>query len=81
MDDVGTVPMGAGISARLGKGFFIDVRGTYRATFNEDLLNAAMAANGRAHRCRAGTSVDGSGLSFDGSDHSSRASVAEMVAK
>ena len=41
-DDVGTVPLGAGLSARLGKGFLVDVRGTYRATFNEDLLNAAM---------------------------------------
>ena len=41
-DDVGTVPLGGGISARLGRGFLVDVRGTYRATFNEDLLNAAM---------------------------------------
>ena len=43
-DDVGTVPLGAGLSARLGRGFLVDVRGTYRATFNEDLLNAAMAS-------------------------------------
>jgi outer membrane protein OmpA-like peptidoglycan-associated protein len=46
-DDVGTVPLGAGIAARLGKGFLVDVRGTYRATFNEDLLNAAMV-NGQS---------------------------------
>jgi hypothetical protein len=47
-DDIGTVPLGAGLSARLGKGFLLDVRGTYRATFNEDLLNAATAAAGES---------------------------------
>jgi outer membrane protein OmpA-like peptidoglycan-associated protein len=47
-DDVATVPLGAGIGFRLGKGFLIDARGTYRATFNEDLLNTAMAATGQS---------------------------------
>ena len=37
-DDVGTIPMGAGLSVRLGDSFIIDARGTYRATFNDDLM-------------------------------------------
>jgi hypothetical protein len=37
-DDVGTVPLGAGLSARLGPGFILDVRGTYRATFGGDMF-------------------------------------------
>jgi len=36
-DDIGTVPMGAGITGRVGM-FVLDARGTYRATFNDDLL-------------------------------------------
>jgi len=47
-DDIGTVPLGGGISARLGKGFLLDVRGGYRYTYNEDLLNNAMAATGQS---------------------------------
>jgi hypothetical protein len=39
-DDIGTVPMGAGISGRLGRGFIVDARGTYRATFDDDLMRA-----------------------------------------
>src|SRR4051812_38382065 len=37
-DDVGTVPLGGGLSARLGPGFILDVRGTYRATFGGDMF-------------------------------------------
>jgi hypothetical protein len=37
-DDVGTVPMGAGLTARLGRGFILDARGTYRATFDDQLM-------------------------------------------
>jgi len=44
-DDIGTVPMGAGVSARLGRAFIIDIRGTYRATFNDDLFRAMTATN------------------------------------
>ena len=40
-DDVGTVPMGGGLTARVTGMFIIDVRGTYRATFSDDLLRAA----------------------------------------
>ena len=42
-DDIGTVPLGAGLSARLGTAFIVDIRGTYRATFADDLLQAANA--------------------------------------
>jgi hypothetical protein len=44
-DDIGTVPLGAGVAARLGRSFIIDVRGTYRATFNDDLFRAMSANN------------------------------------
>jgi hypothetical protein len=37
-DDVGTVPLGGGLSARLGTAFILDVRGTYRATFGGDMF-------------------------------------------
>ena len=37
-DDIGTVPMGAGITARFGRGFIFDARGTYRATFDDQLM-------------------------------------------
>jgi hypothetical protein len=37
-DDVGTVPMGGGITARLGRGFILDARGIYRATFDDQLM-------------------------------------------
>ena len=45
-DDVGTVPMGAGLTARLTRSFFIDVRGTYRWAFWDDMLNVASASQG-----------------------------------
>jgi hypothetical protein len=38
-DNVGTVPLGAGISLRPAKVFLIDVRGTYRAVFNDTMLD------------------------------------------
>lgn len=44
-DDIGTVPLGAGVAARLGRSFIVDVRGTYRATFNDDLFRAMSANN------------------------------------
>lgn len=45
-DDVGTVPMGAGITARLTRSFFIDARGTYRFAFSDDMLNLASSSAG-----------------------------------
>jgi hypothetical protein len=44
-DDVGTVPLGGGVTARLGRGFIVDARGTYRATFDDDLLRAQVVTN------------------------------------
>ena len=35
------VPLGGGVTARVAGSFLIDVRATYRATFNDDLLRAA----------------------------------------
>jgi hypothetical protein len=46
-DDIGTVPLGAGVSARLGTAFILDIRGTYRATFADDLMQT-QAVNGTA---------------------------------
>jgi hypothetical protein len=44
-DDIGTVPLGAGLSARLGTAFIVDARGTYRATFDDDLMRAQALSN------------------------------------
>jgi hypothetical protein len=44
-DDIGTIPMGVGITGRLGRSFILDARGTYRATFSDDLLRAMAADN------------------------------------
>jgi hypothetical protein len=44
-DDIGTVPLGGGVSARLGTAFILDIRGTYRATFADDLMQT-QAVNG-----------------------------------
>jgi len=45
-DDVGTVPMGVGITARLTRSFFIDARGTYRYTFYDNMLDVASSSAG-----------------------------------
>jgi len=42
-DDIGTVPLGAGVTARFGRGFIFDVRGTYRATFDDQLMQGQSA--------------------------------------
>jgi hypothetical protein len=48
-DNVLEVPLGAGITGRLPRGFVIDLRATGRATFNDTLFNdAAAAANVRS---------------------------------
>jgi opacity protein-like surface antigen len=46
-DDLFTIPAGAGISFRLVKGLILDVRGTFRTAFDEDLMNAAYSATGQ----------------------------------
>jgi hypothetical protein len=47
-DDVGTIPMGGGITARIVGSFIADVRAVYRATFSDDLLRATAATNGNS---------------------------------
>jgi hypothetical protein len=44
-DDVGTVPLGAGITIRPAKAFLIDVRGTYRAVFNDTMFDRVTNSN------------------------------------
>jgi peptidoglycan-associated lipoprotein len=45
MDNVFALPFGAGVSARLGRGFILDVRGTGRATFDDTLLEQSAFGN------------------------------------
>jgi hypothetical protein len=44
-DDVGTIPLGAGISIRPSKVFLIDIRGTYRAVFDDNMFNQITNTN------------------------------------
>jgi len=44
-DDVGTVPLGAGISIRPSKVFIIDIRGTYRAVFDDSMFDRITNTN------------------------------------
>ena len=39
-DDIVTVPLGAGLDAKLGGGFLLDGRFTYRTAFNDDMFDA-----------------------------------------
>ncbi len=41
-DDVVTVPIGAGFNARLGGGFILDGRFTYRAVFDDNMFDTAL---------------------------------------
>lgn len=45
-DDIVTVPVGAGLNARLGGGFLVDGRFTYRAAFNDNLIDATTNGSG-----------------------------------
>jgi outer membrane protein OmpA-like peptidoglycan-associated protein len=56
-DDVLTVPGGVGISFRLAQSLLLDLRGTARATFSDDLMNGPYASTGkeaRLHNWNAG---------------------------
>jgi opacity protein-like surface antigen len=56
-DDVLTVPAGVGVSFRLAQSLLLDVRGTARATFNDDMLDGPYANTGqdaRLHSWNAG---------------------------
>ena len=44
-DDVGTVPLGAGITIRPAKAFLVDIRGTYRAVFNDTMFDRVTNSN------------------------------------
>jgi opacity protein-like surface antigen len=44
-DNIGTVPLGAGITIRPTQVFLIDVRGTYRATFDEQMFDRVTNSN------------------------------------
>jgi hypothetical protein len=46
-DDVLTVPFGLGLSLRVAKGLLIDLRGTARAAFYDDLMDGPYAASGQ----------------------------------
>jgi len=43
-DDVVVIPVGAGVTGRIGKGFLLDVRGTGRLTFQDTLFNNVAAS-------------------------------------
>jgi len=47
-DNVLEIPFGAGVSARLGHAFLLDIRGTGRWTFDDDLFKTAAAATNAA---------------------------------
>lgn len=44
-DNVLTIPFGVGLSARFAKSFLLDVRGTGRLAFDDDLLNQLASTN------------------------------------
>ena len=44
-DNIGTIPMGAGITGRIAGSFIVDARGTYRATFSDDLMRGISTDN------------------------------------
>src|SRR5579871_235747 len=44
-DNVGTVPLGAGISIRPTKVFIVDIRGTYRAVFDDQMFDRITNSN------------------------------------
>jgi hypothetical protein len=56
-DDVMTVPAGVGVSFRLARSLLLDVRGTARATFDDELMDGPYANTGqdaRLHSWNAG---------------------------
>jgi len=63
-DDVGTVPLGAGVSARLGRVFILDIRGTYRATFADDLFQAQTVSNGNSNTMQSWNAAGRVGFEF-----------------
>ncbi|HEY0715741.1 MAG TPA: OmpA family protein [Polyangia bacterium] len=46
-DDLFTIPAGLGVSFRLVRGLVLDIRGTIRTAFDEELMDAPFAATGQ----------------------------------
>ena len=63
-DDVGTVPLGAGLSARLGTLFILDIRGTYRATFSDQLFQAQALNTGGSNSMQTWNAAGRVGFEF-----------------
>jgi hypothetical protein len=63
-DDVGTVPLGGGLSARLGPGFILDVRGTYRATFGGDMFQGLALNTDRSNAMQTWSAAGRVGFEF-----------------
>jgi hypothetical protein len=56
-DDIGTVPLGAGITIRPTQVFLIDVRGTYRATFDDQMFDRVTNSNNSMQNWNVGGRV------------------------
>jgi hypothetical protein len=63
-DDVGTVPLGAGLSALLGSAFILDVRGTYRATFGGDMFQGVALNTDRSNAMQTWSAAGRVGFEF-----------------
>jgi hypothetical protein len=62
-DDIGTLPLGAGLSARVGRAVILDVRGTYRATFADDMMKAT-SLNGNSSSMQTWNAAGRVGFEF-----------------
>lgn len=63
-DDVGTVPLGAGLSARLGGFFILDIRGTYRATFGGDMFQGLAVGSDNSNAMQSWNAAGRVGVEF-----------------
>jgi hypothetical protein len=63
-DDVGTVPLGAGLSARLGGFFILDIRGTYRATFGGDMFQGLALGSDNSNAMQSWNAAGRVGVEF-----------------
>jgi len=63
-DDVGTVPLGAGLSARLGGFFILDIRGTYRATFGGDMFQGVALGSDNSNAMQSWNAAGRVGVEF-----------------
>ena len=63
-DDVGTVPLGVGLSARLGSFFILDIRGTYRATFGGDMFQGLALGTDNSNAMQSWNAAGRVGVEF-----------------